>query len=639
MPPKKDQKGGKAAPAKKKEGSGGKAKKKKWSKGKVRDKLNNMVLFDQATYDKLYKEVITYKLITPSVVSERLKVRASLAKAGLKELQAKGLVKCIVHHHGQVVYTRATKEADMFVFRVLNTVPYTNKTGAKDLIASLHSFLTSNLLVGLAVLISWKQFGGNPIECMVPLDFTGAWVQYSNNYCWAQPTYFVPFSSPLVEEVREDDVVADGIALGSKKEPRIVKKGGEKISYYQWMSFFLLFEAACFRLPCFIWKYFASQSGMQVGEILRVASDENNAVPLVKKANVDALCIHLRGVLRFQKRLKMKNIVPHKFFRFLNLKYSSYYVTFVYFLAKIAFLVNVVLQIKLLNEYMLPRDAQKNYGFDMWKTIFTGGNDTWRENGVFPRVTLCDLVTRDMGNVQTHTIQCVLLLNLFTEKIFVILWAWYLLLATFTAANLFSWLFAVFNDTFNEHFLLNHLEMCETPFNKDDVENREHVVRFMEKYLGVDGLFLLQLIAQHADVVFTTELVGALFKSHYEIEEQRKTLKQMNLVLPILRGNEEIAVESAAASTVQNTPKRAMRASLAPTLRKYGSFEEPDLPTKKFDESSSDDEVESKKSSKKSSPKKSSSANSRRESFAQQCELSRRSLKHSEGEKQSPSKH
>lgn len=42
---------------KKKEGGGGKAKKKKWSKGKVRDKLNNMVLFDQATYDKLYKEV------------------------------------------------------------------------------------------------------------------------------------------------------------------------------------------------------------------------------------------------------------------------------------------------------------------------------------------------------------------------------------------------------------------------------------------------------------------------------------------------------------------------------------------------------------------------------------------------------
>ena len=33
-----------------------------------------MVLFDKGTYDKLYKEVPTYKLITPSIVSERLKV-------------------------------------------------------------------------------------------------------------------------------------------------------------------------------------------------------------------------------------------------------------------------------------------------------------------------------------------------------------------------------------------------------------------------------------------------------------------------------------------------------------------------------------------------------------------------------------
>lgn len=62
----------------------------KWSKGKVRDKLNNLVLFDKPTYEKLYKEVVNYKLITPSVVSERLKVRASLAKKALDELHSKG---------------------------------------------------------------------------------------------------------------------------------------------------------------------------------------------------------------------------------------------------------------------------------------------------------------------------------------------------------------------------------------------------------------------------------------------------------------------------------------------------------------------------------------------------------------------
>ena len=40
---------------------------------KTRDKLNNLVMFDKGTYDQLYKEVPTHKLITPSIVSEKPK--------------------------------------------------------------------------------------------------------------------------------------------------------------------------------------------------------------------------------------------------------------------------------------------------------------------------------------------------------------------------------------------------------------------------------------------------------------------------------------------------------------------------------------------------------------------------------------
>merc|ERR1712029_429880 len=91
---------------------GGKSKKKKWSKGKTRDKFNNLILFDKPTYEKLYKEVPSYKLITPSVVSERLKVRASLARAALEELLEKNLIKEVARHRAQRIYTRATKGDD-----------------------------------------------------------------------------------------------------------------------------------------------------------------------------------------------------------------------------------------------------------------------------------------------------------------------------------------------------------------------------------------------------------------------------------------------------------------------------------------------------------------------------------------------
>merc|ERR1712168_1045392 len=114
MGAKKDPKAGAKAPAKnpkKKEGGGGgKAKKKKWSKGKTRDKLNNLVLFDKPTYEKLLKEVPTYKLITPSIVSERLKVRGSLARRALGELAGKGLIKLVSAHRSQIIYTRVTKD-------------------------------------------------------------------------------------------------------------------------------------------------------------------------------------------------------------------------------------------------------------------------------------------------------------------------------------------------------------------------------------------------------------------------------------------------------------------------------------------------------------------------------------------------
>merc|ERR1711936_139503 len=86
---------------------GGKKSKKKWSKGKVRDKLQNMCLFDKPTYDKVLKEVPNYKVITPSIVSDRMKIRGSLARRAIKELHGMGKIKLLVQHSSQMVYTRA----------------------------------------------------------------------------------------------------------------------------------------------------------------------------------------------------------------------------------------------------------------------------------------------------------------------------------------------------------------------------------------------------------------------------------------------------------------------------------------------------------------------------------------------------
>ena len=87
--------------------AGGKGRRKKWSKGKVREKLNNLVMFNQETYDRVDKEVPKMKLITVSTVSERLKINGSLARIALKDLENKGLVRPVSIHNSQLIYTKA----------------------------------------------------------------------------------------------------------------------------------------------------------------------------------------------------------------------------------------------------------------------------------------------------------------------------------------------------------------------------------------------------------------------------------------------------------------------------------------------------------------------------------------------------
>ncbi|KAF9159528.1 hypothetical protein DFQ26_006419 [Actinomortierella ambigua] len=88
--------------------SGGKNKKKKWSKGKVKDKANNQVVLDKPTFDKLMKEVPTYKLVSPSVLVDRLRINGSLARVAIRELAKQGLIVPVSTHGAQLIYTRAT---------------------------------------------------------------------------------------------------------------------------------------------------------------------------------------------------------------------------------------------------------------------------------------------------------------------------------------------------------------------------------------------------------------------------------------------------------------------------------------------------------------------------------------------------
>ncbi|UYV81273.1 Transposase [Cordylochernes scorpioides] len=104
MPPKQDKKKKDSKKDTKKSSTTSKTtknNKKKWSKGKTHEKLNNAGQMDKSIQKRFLEEVPKFKLITPAVVSERLKINVSLARSGLEDIVSRVAKVCTDAKRGQ----------------------------------------------------------------------------------------------------------------------------------------------------------------------------------------------------------------------------------------------------------------------------------------------------------------------------------------------------------------------------------------------------------------------------------------------------------------------------------------------------------------------------------------------------------
>jgi len=373
---------------------------------------------------------------------------------------------------------------------ILSILHFITTSENLEFIGQLTSNYTPNLLLALAVLVSFKQFGGNPIECLTPDTFSGSWEQYAENYCWAQDTYFVPPQN-AVENVTSTERLA------------------RRISYYQWVPFYLLFFAGCLRIPAILWNLLSNYSGIKLGQILKLSSDPNNVKPEIRRQNMGNASTHLRGSLLFHRRIANKDIDhPYKFLGFLNWPYSGKFVTIVFIATKCISII-IVIAILMLTNYLLQTDSSTYFGFNTVYNIFIGKE--WDSTGFFPRVALCDFQVREMGNIQNHTIQCVLSINIFNEKIFLFLWFWQILLLLFLIPSLVYWLAVSIVHGLRKDFVIRHMEMCDN-FNSTDRKTRKKVNQFIN-YLGSDGILVMRMVAHNTGIIFGTEFMQSLWNS------------------------------------------------------------------------------------------------------------------------------
>ena len=77
-------------------------KKKKWSSSKQKEKLNLTVFWTQKNHEKLVQEIIAHNAyVTPSIVSDKLKINVSCAREALKELLDNGVIQPSVEYNAK----------------------------------------------------------------------------------------------------------------------------------------------------------------------------------------------------------------------------------------------------------------------------------------------------------------------------------------------------------------------------------------------------------------------------------------------------------------------------------------------------------------------------------------------------------
>ncbi|XP_013382693.1 innexin unc-9-like [Lingula anatina] len=360
----------------------------------------------------------------------------------------------------------------------------------EDFYNRLSNRWTVILLIVFSLFINMKQYAGSPIICWVPKHFPSSWKKYTNQMCFIEPMYHVPFQ----ERIPDPDLPTP------------------HFTYYIWIPLVLLVQAAMFYVPRAIWRLMCGSAGVNVRSIVLIMEKEENMNNDKRKGNVDLVTRYLERFLMRSRKYKLdcKGYVRRilvGYWCFCVGRAKGNYLFFLFLWCKVLYVLNIIGQMFLLNAF-LSTDFH-SFGTEIMADIMQWRD--WTETMRFPRVILCNLKIRVLGgNIHRHTLQCALPVNYFNERIYLFIWFWFLFLTVATIMGFFVWLSMVFTRE-RQHFMVNCLKI-KGLIKSGYKPHREDIREFVEDYLRMDGAFLLKLMARNTSDIAVADVVCKLFK-------------------------------------------------------------------------------------------------------------------------------
>lgn len=372
-----------------------------------------------------------------------------------------------------------------------------------DFADRLNSRYTVALIVAFAIVVSGQQyFIGKPLNCWEPKHFTGSHVKYMNSYCWVRNTYYLPFSNHVPKAHEES-------------ERRV-------LPYYQWIPFIMLGQAFFFFLPSFFWHGLNDRAGVDSDDILSTAHKLSSTKDKVQR---DRILTFLSQ--QFHRFLKARDTTSDQppplqetkedlnkdstqtkkkgsaFQKLFSRRFTGY-LLMVFLVSKVLYIANVIGQFFILN--LLLGAKYGSFGYDLLSGKTHG--EKWQDDNAntFPLVTMCDFNVRRLGNVHRYSVQCVLPINMYNEKIYVFLWFWFLMVSVITVLNFLFWLVRSVLPWDKRRYITNHLATREI-----DVENKKFLVKRFVSYLRHDGVFLIRLIGHNCNFLTTNDITAAIW--------------------------------------------------------------------------------------------------------------------------------